>query len=1089
MPSAEVAVNDMPLCWPAPLPPDRGLLDHLAGGAYAAVRGQGEEATRELTDRLLRRRMDRPAIFIGAGTCGLGAGAARVIEAVRGYLDERGVDADVVEVGCVGLCSAEPIVDVLLPGRTRVSFGNVASTDIVALLDGALAGDLPADNLLGQYRDEAAEPWADVPHMDELPFLAGQRRVVLADSGIIDPANIDEYIARGGYSAAFAVLTGMARQAVCEAVKASGLRGRGGGGFPTGRKWEFALNSPSDHKYLICNADEGDPGAFMDRAVCESDPHRLLEGILIAAYAISATKAIIYIRAEYPLGIRRLQTAIEQAKSCGLIGENILDSGNELTVRIKMGAGAFVCGEETALIHSVEGKRGMPRPRPPYPATSGLHGKPTVINNVETLANLPMIFQRGGEWFASMGTATSKGTKVFALSGMVDRTGLVEVPMGTPLRQVVMDIGGGTPHGRRCKGVQIGGPSGGCIPEADLDIPTDYEALKAFGAIMGSGGLVVLDETTCMVDLAKYFMEFIQSESCGKCIPCREGTRQMLEILQAICQPRHKEDGIDALLRFQGVMYLEELAETIKVTSLCGLGQTAPNPVLSTLKHFRAEYEAHVFERRCPAGACRELVGSPCQNGCPVGTEVWRYVAHVARGEYPEAYRVIRQANPLPSVCARVCHHPCEAVCRAGATGGEPIAIRTLKRFVVDGVDPASWQPAAREAGADSVRIAVIGAGPAGLTAAHQLSMLGHRVTLLEREDRLGGMLVGAIPAYRLPREPLEREIELLLNPGIEVRYGAELGRDFTVEGLLGEGYRAVYVATGSHASRRLGLDGDDAEGILPGMAFLKAYNLHGRELARGRVGIIGGGNSAVDAARVAIRQKDVERVTIFYRRTPTEMPAYAEEIEAALEEGVRIEPLVAPMAVRAEGGQLAAVRFVRNELGEPDTSGRRRPVPIDGSEFEIPLETLIVAISEQPEADALAELSLTRWGTLHADADTHATSRPGVFAGGDVVGGPGTVIEAIAAGKRAAVMIDRYVRGKLMKILPRVELPAVYVPAADGEEPDVDAARVRAGHLPPAERVGSFAEVELCVDEREAVCEARRCLRCDLEFTQPVGG
>ena len=391
-------------------------------------------------------------------------------------------------------------------------------------------------------------------------------------------------------------------------VEKSGLRGRGGGGFPTGTKWKFALNAPGDQKYLVCNADEGDPGAFMDRAVIEGDPHRLLEGMAIAAYAIGASKAYVYIRAEYPLAIKRLKHAIAEATEYGLLGYNILDSGFNLNIVIKQGAGAFVCGEETALINSIEGRRGMPRPRPPFPAVKGLFDKPTVINNVETLANLPSLAANGPEWFSAVGTKTSKGTKVFALSGKVSRTGLVEVAMGTKLRDIVFQIGGGIGNGKKYKAVQIGGPSGGCIPEQHLDIDIDYESLKTVGAMMGSGGLVVMDEDNCMVDVAKFFMNFIQRESCGKCIPCREGTRRMLEILQRITRSRRTEKGHDALERFMGVMYLNRLAEVIKDTSLCGLGQTAPNPVLSTLRWFRDEYEAHVYERRCPAGACVELL-------------------------------------------------------------------------------------------------------------------------------------------------------------------------------------------------------------------------------------------------------------------------------------------------------------------------------------------------------------------------------------------------------------------------------------------------------------------------------------------------
>jgi NADH-quinone oxidoreductase subunit F len=869
-------------------------------------------------------------------------------------------------------------------------------------------------------------------------------------------------------------------------VEFSGLRGRGGGGFPTGKKWKFARNAEGDQKYLICNADEGDPGAFMDRAVCESDPHRLLEGMIIAAYAIGATKAFIYIRAEYPLAIQRLTEAFEQARACGLIGYNILNAGVDFNIKLKMGAGAFVCGEETALIHSIEGKRGMPRPRPPFPAVSGLFGKPTVINNVETLANLPVILDRGAEWYAAMGTKGSKGTKVFALSGMVRRTGLVEIPMGTTLREVVFDIGGGIPNNKHCKAVQIGGPSGGCVPEAHMDIPTDYEQLKQFGTIMGSGGLVVVDESTCMVDFAKYFMEFIQNESCGKCIPCREGTRRMLEILEAITRPRHKEEELDPLLRMQGIMQLQKLGETIKATSLCGLGQTAANPVLSTLQWFRDEYEAHVFERRCPSGSCKELVGAPCQTGCPVGTEVWRYVAHIARGEYADAYRVIREANPFPSACARVCNHPCEQVCRAGATGSQPIAIRSLKRYVVDHVIPNN-KPAAVISRADAARIAVIGAGPAGLTAANALSIIGHKVTVFERENRAGGMLTSAIPEYRLPREVLNREIAALLNDNIRVQYEQALGRDFSIDQLFQDGYKAIFITTGSHASKKLDLPGEEVAGIIPGIKFLKAYNLEGKSLACGRVGIVGGGNSAMDAARVAIRQPEVDSVTIFYRRTRDSMPAYKEEIEAGLTEGIGITELVTPVAVQSKDGNLTGIRFIRNKLGARDSSGRGKPVAVKGSEFDVPLDTLIVAISEEPDTTGLEGIGLTSWGTVTINEESFITDRAGVFAAGDVVSGPNTVIEAIAAGKKAAVMIDRYVTGKLMKLLPKVKLPSVYVEPvkADDDEPE-NVVRMELPLLTVEQRKGCFLEVELCPDEQQVRTEARRCARCDLDFTQP---
>jgi NADH:ubiquinone oxidoreductase subunit F (NADH-binding)/(2Fe-2S) ferredoxin len=556
-----------------------------------------------------RKELSRPAIFVGTGTCGLGAGAGKTLAAIREYLTEKKIAADVVEVGCIGLCTAEPIVDIQLPGRKRVSFAPVTAEKAAALLEAVLGGgQAPAECVLGQHRNGDLRAWDSVPYLDEHPFFAPQTRWVLANVGLIDPTSIEEYFARGGYRAFAGVIRKTTPAELCDLVEASGLRGRGGGGFLAGRKWKFALGTPADQKYLICNADEGDPGAFMDRAVIEGDPHRVLEGMAIAAYAMGATKAYVYTRAEYPLAIARMKVAIARAKSYGLLGHNILDSGLNLEIVIKQGAGAFVCGEETALIQSIEGRRGMPRPRPPFPAVKGLFGKPTVINNVETMANLPGIVNNGAAAFAAVGTAKSKGTKVFALSGKVNRTGLVEVAMGTKMRQIIFDIGGGVPGGKAFKAVQIGGPSGGCIPEKHLDTEVDFESLKSIDAIMGSGGLVVMDEDTCMVDVAKFFMDFIQRESCGKCIPCREGTRRMLEILQRITRSRGREKGVDALERFRGVMYLNRLAEVIKDTSLCGLGQTAPNPVLSTLRHFRDEYEAHIYERRCPAGACTELL-------------------------------------------------------------------------------------------------------------------------------------------------------------------------------------------------------------------------------------------------------------------------------------------------------------------------------------------------------------------------------------------------------------------------------------------------------------------------------------------------
>ncbi|HPS77074.1 MAG TPA: NADH-quinone oxidoreductase subunit NuoF [Thermoanaerobaculaceae bacterium] len=595
-------------CWHGPAEYCKDLVPCLSDGPRCH---ENESCAAERRNRLTILRRDtvsRPTIFIGTGTCGLGAGAAKTLEAIEAWLFEHDQSAEIVEVGCIGMCSVEPLVDIQLPGRTRVCFHNVTQKMVPGLIEQVFAGEMPTASVLGQHRNPRLQAWAELPYLDEHPFFAPQTRWVLTNCGIIDPTDMDEYLAWGGYRALAKVVHDMTPADVCRTVELSGLRGRGGGGFPTGRKWTIANQQPPGQKYLVCNADEGDPGAFMDRAVIEGDPHRLLEGMAIAAYAIGASKAYVYIRAEYPLAIKRLVHAIAEAKAHALLGEHILGTDFHLEIVIKQGAGAFVCGEETALLQSIEGKRGMPRPRPPYPAQAGLFGKPTVINNVETLANVPAILDRGQEWFASVGTAGSKGTKVFALSGKINRTGLVEVAMGTPLRQIIFDIGGGIPDGKAYKAVQIGGPSGGCIPTQHLDIEIDYESLKTVGAMMGSGGLVVMDEATCMVDVAKFFMDFIQRESCGKCIPCREGTRRMLEILQGITRARRSETGNDALQRFQGVMALEQLANVIKDTSLCGLGQTAPNPVLSTLRYFRDEYEAHIYERKCPAGACTDLL-------------------------------------------------------------------------------------------------------------------------------------------------------------------------------------------------------------------------------------------------------------------------------------------------------------------------------------------------------------------------------------------------------------------------------------------------------------------------------------------------
>jgi NADH-quinone oxidoreductase subunit F/NAD(P)H dehydrogenase (quinone)/NADP-reducing hydrogenase subunit HndC len=563
----------------------------------------------------------RTQLMLCGGTGCHSTGSIAVKEAIRNELKRHGLhdEVQVIETGCNGFCAVGPVMLVHPEG---IFYQKLTLDEIPKLVEEHFLKGRPYKKL--QYVEPASKE--TIPIMNDIPFFAHQMFWVMRNKGIIDPEIIDEYIARDGYFGVAKALKEMTPDQIVEEVKTSGIRGRGGAGFPTGLKWQFAKASPGDIKYVLCNADEGDPGAFMDRSVLEADPHAVLEGMIIAAKAINSHQGYIYVRTEYPLAIKRLEIAIRQAREYGLLGKDILGSGFDFDIEIYQGAGAFVCGEETALMRSIEGKRGMPRPRPPFPAHKGLWEKPSVLNNVETLANIAQIIVNGGKWYASVGTETSKGTKVFALSGAVNNIGLVEVPMGTTLRTIIYDIGGGIPRKKKFKAVQLGGPSGGCVPEEYLDTPVDYEAIVKVGAIMGSGGAIVMDETTCMVDMARFFMDFIQDESCGKCTPCREGTRRILEILNRICEGKGEPEDIETL---------KQLSCTIKESALCGLGQTGPNPVLSTLRYFLDEYNAHIFEKRCPAKRCVALLKFEidpaictkcglCFKSCPAGAIEWK---------------------------------------------------------------------------------------------------------------------------------------------------------------------------------------------------------------------------------------------------------------------------------------------------------------------------------------------------------------------------------------------------------------------------------------------------------------------------------
>jgi NADH-quinone oxidoreductase subunit F len=1033
----------------------------------------------DLEGRIAAGRTPRtPTIVLAAGTCGQAAGANDLLRVTKREMLARGLNERVRlrVTGCHGWCEMEP--SVLVEPRGTF-YPKVGMADMARIVEATANGEVITELL---YRDPmTGDP---IERQRNIPFFKEQVRTLLSRGEKVDPIRIYNYIDTGGYRGIARVLANGSRTWVINEIKASGLRGRGGAGFPTGRKWEMLAKQDSERgKVLICNADEGDPGAYMDRALLEGNPHSVIEGMLIGAFGTGATDGVVYVRNEYPLAIKHLVIALRQARELGMLGEDILGTGFSFDIKLVRGAGAFVCGEETALIRSVEGRMGEPRQRPPYPIEYGVNRRPTVINNVETWANIPIIIQRGAPEFSRIGTRTSSGTKIFSLVGKIKNTGLVEVPMGISLDHIVNRIGGGPIPGHQIKAVQTGGPSGGCIPVDQFDARVGYDSLAKLGSIMGSGGMIVMDESTCMVDVAKYFMDFLQDESCGKCFTCRKGTQRMFEIL---------DDISNGLGTMESVGLLEELATVVQDTSMCGLGQSAPNPVISTLRHFRAEYEEHIYEKRCPSFVCEGLVGAPCHAACPIGTEAWRYVAHLARGEYAEAYQAIRETNPFPSVCARVCDNKCEDHCKLGQTGHRPVAIRALKRFITDRIEPSAFVPVRRPLDGQVVgRIAVVGSGPAGLTAAHNLSLMNHKVTVFEVEDRPGGMLLSGVPTYRLPRDVMEKEIAALLDENITLECGRALGRDFTVDELFEQGYQAVFLALGAHRSRKLRIDGEDAGGVHPSMTFLKAWNLRGENLATGRVGVIGGGNSAVDAARVALRQPGVEAVTVLYRRTTEEMPAFQTEVEAALEEGVQLETLVSPVKIHTEGGTMTAIELIRNDLGAVDASGRARPVPRADSEFILELDTLIIAIGEQLmpfELQGSEGLDIRRGGTLVEDPHTLVTGREGVFAGGDVVTGPNTVVDAIAAGRKAAVTIDRYLNGDALRQPGERLAPKVYIESLALDEDELDALRRAAPPtLPLEERKRSFGEVERTLSEEDAQQEARRCLRCDLAFTQPA--
>ena len=1045
-------------------------------GAFNAVRESG----------LAKLLPDIPRLAVGMGTCGRGNGAEELYHALNEAIQRGGQDVLLTGVGCFGSCFQEPLLSVRFPGKPLLLLRRVHANDAGRVLESLTTQVTPPDLTYCKIEEwdhitahiKFGQGYPEIEPCAAIPFFKGQRKIVLRNCGLINPEDIEEYIAVGGYQALYKVLIDGRPESVIEQIKASRLRGRGGAGFLTGNKWDFLAKAKADTKYLVCNADEGDPGAYMNRNEIEGDPHSLLEGMIIGGYVMGATEGIVYVRAEYPLAVRRLSRAIEQAREYGLLGKNILDRGFNFNIELVQGAGAFVCGEETALISSLEGFAGRPRPRPPFPAQKGLWGKPTNINNVETWYNIAPIVALGPAWFAETGSTKSPGTKVISLVGKVQNTGLVEMPLGTPLKTYIYETGGGAVAGRRVKAVQTGGPSGGCIPLEMLDTPVDYESLAQLGSIMGSGGMVVLDEDNCMVDVARYFVEFTHSESCGKCVPCRVGLDKALRILNSITSGNGTAEHLHAL---------DDLGRMIRECSLCGLGQSAPNPVLTTIRHFREEYEDHILARRCRAGVCKELALSPCENSCPLRMNIPRFLELYQQGRLEDAFESVVMDNPLPASTGRICQHPCDNRCRR-QTFDEAVNMREVHRFIADAVyqsdrfEPMVQRILARRLEPTGHKVAVAGSGPTGLTAAFYLAMLGHEVTIFEERSDAGGMLRFAIPEYRLPKSALHRELNLIERIGVHMVFNTSVGFDLPLNELASK-FDAVFLSIGTWKESWLYLPGTELKGVFPALPFLESVAKSEKIPLGSRVAVIGGGNAAIDSARTAMRLGS--RVTIFYRRERNEMPAIDEEIQAAEEEGVRFVFLAAPhRIIGGPDGNVKAIEVVKTRLGEYDKSGRKRPIPTD-EVLRFDCDSVVLAVGETFDLDfcRASGLELKEEGTIRVDRFSLETSRAGFYAGGDVITGASNVSNAMGGGKQAARKIDERLMGKDASGAERWErlFPPFELGRQGPAEPSLSR-RHTAHSLAAASRVLSQQEVVAGLDAQEALEECQRCLHCDLK-------
>ena len=1024
---------------------------------------------------------NHPVIAVGMGTCGIGGGAQALYSAFAEEIAHSHKPIGLKEVGCFGCCSEEPLVLLYLVNKPLVWLHHVTLEDVKPIVKAALEQTYYQKkafckisrwdhHLLQHYY---GEDFDQLPEYSEIPFFHPQMKLVLRNAGLIDPSSLAEYVAVGGYRAFEKAVCTMTRQQVLDEVKTSKLRGRGGAGFPTALKWELMAKEQEKRKFLICNSDEGDPGAYMNRNEMESDPHMVIEGMLIAAYATGAREGIIYVRAEYPLAVKRLKNAINDAYEHGLLGSDIFGRNLDFELTVVEGAGAFVCGEETALIASLEGHAGRPRLKPPFPSQKGYVGCPTTINNLETWTNIPLIIAKGSTWFSKIGLPSSTGTKVFSLVGKVKHTGLVELALGQKLTTLVYEAGGGAvSREKKIKAVQSGGPSGGCIPASLFDHSIDYESLGSLGAIMGSGGMVVMDSDNCMVDAARYFIEFTTKESCGTCTPCREGLSQQLAILDRITKGEGTLEDLDLL---------QELGHHISDTAMCGLGQSASNPVLTTLRYFKEEYESHIQRKQCEAGTCETLVEELCSNSCPLTMRIPTYIALLREDRLIEAFTSTLEDNPLPGSLGRICHFHCQMRCRR-ETLDAPVHQGELHRYLADTLYKMGQE---QDVYADLIRripkatqkkISIVGAGPAGLSAAFYLRRLGHEVVVYDEHEKAGGVLRYGIPSYRLPRSVLDKELEMFTQLQIKFVMNSALGRDFSLESLKKDS-DAVILALGSYHHAEFALPGSDIEQVIQGTEVLRRLS-ESEELGIGqRVVILGGGNVAIDVARSLWRMD--KQVTIAYRRDIEEMPANTSEIEEAVAEGIGFQFNVAPKEV-VQTEQGLSLILEKLTLGQYDLSGRRGRVKT-GVTTQLACDTIVIAIGERVATALLQQegLQTTKQGTLQIKPYVYATNQKKVWGIGDVISGPSTAAEAMGHGKEVARIIDH----ELMGVDRFALLFSTFTYDTSLAKTLYEGKSIEGGKLSIRERSRSFEEVNKGYSGRQARMEAGRCLRCDIKI------